>query len=442
MLLRKRLLFGVVFGLMLTVATLAGIEILASAYAPAWPARALVSLEPATLPHEPQPPFNRQPWLGDADNDWGMRDAPRTIDKPAGTVRTLFVGDSFVESRFTPLSLPAAVKQRLPAADRRVETIDLGVPGTDPRSYYYRIRDVGLKLSPDAILLFFYAGNDFMPPDQGYSIWPRLVDESPGASIVGWLMPRTNWLLVNRLNLSNFFQARAPAPPNEEMMIDAALKAPPDERLGRIVAHLKKYNYPQLSEAQITEILSRGDNRFWRAATSNDGEQEFLLGWALDILINWESRDFDVAKNRQDAARLAGNGEVEASFSWLEAADRVARAQGVPCWSFWRPSVSLIPTTTNSGSHGRVPTAGTTFATRGSRGWLQRSAGRRSGSSICARTSWEFPAPTASLTAIGARRARPSWPDGFNRNCGRFWETSRAGWPDTSVKRGQSPSGC
>ena len=337
MLPRKRLLFGVVFGLILTVATLAGIEILASAYAPAWPARALVSLEPATSPHEPQPPFNRQPWLGDADNDWGMRDTPRTIDKPAGAVRALFVGDSFVESRFTPLSLPAAVKQRLPAADRRVETIDLGVPGTDPRSYYYRIRDVGLKLSPDAILLFFYAGNDFMPPDQGYSIWPRLVDESPGASIVGWLMPRTNWLLVNRLNLSNFFQARAPAPPNEEMMIDAALKAPPDERLGRIVAHLKKYNYPQLSEAQITEILSRGDNRFWRAATSNDGEQEFLLGWALDILINWESRDFDVAKNRQDATRLAGNGEVEASLSWLEAADRVARAQGVPLLVFLVP---------------------------------------------------------------------------------------------------------
>jgi hypothetical protein len=337
MLPRKRLLFGVVFGLILTVATLAGIEILASAYAPAWPARALVSLEPATSPHEPQPPFNRQPWLGDADNDWGMRDTPRTIDKPAGAVRALFVGDSFVESRFTPLSLPAAVKQRLPAADRRVETIDLGAPGTDPRSYYYRIRDVGLKLSPDAILLFFYAGNDFMPPDQGYSIWPNLVDESPGASIVGWLMPRTNWLLVNRLNLSNFFQARAPAPPNEEMMIDAALKAPPDERLGRIVAHLKKYNYPQLSEAQITEILSRGDNRFWRAATSNDGEQEFLLGWALDILINWESRDFDVAKNRQDATRLAGNGEVEASLSWLEAADRVARAQGVPLLVFLVP---------------------------------------------------------------------------------------------------------
>jgi hypothetical protein len=334
---RKKLLFGVTFGLILAIVTLAGIEALASLYTPAWPARALVSLEPATSPHEPQPPFNREPWLGDADNSWGMRDTERTVAKPAGAFRAVFVGDSFVESRFTPLSLSAAVKQHMPATDSRLEAVQLGVPGTDPRSYYYRIRDVALKLSPDAVLLFFYAGNDFMQPDQGYSIWPRLIDESAGGSLVGWLMPRTNWLLVNRLNLSNFFQARAPAPPNEEMTLDAALKAPPDERLGRIVAHLKKYNYPNLPEAQISEILSRGDNRFWRAATATEGEQEFLLGWALDILINWESRDFDVAKNRQDAARLAGDGEVAASLSWVEAADRVARAKGVPLVVFLAP---------------------------------------------------------------------------------------------------------
>jgi hypothetical protein len=83
----------------------------------------------------------------------GHENVCRGISRPSVPLR----GDSFVESKFTPLSLPAAVKQRLLAADRRVETIDLGVPGTGPRSYYYRIRDVGLTLSPDAILLFFAA---------------------------------------------------------------------------------------------------------------------------------------------------------------------------------------------------------------------------------------------------------------------------------------------
>ena len=202
---RKKLLFGVTFGLILAIATFAGIEALASLYTPSWPARALVSLEPATSPHELRPPFSRQPWLGDADNSWGMRDTERTVAKPAGAFRAIFVGDSFVESRFTPLSLSAAVKQHMPATDSRLEAVGLGVPSTDPRSYYYRIRDVALKLSPDAILLFFYTGNDFMQPDQGYSIWPHLIDESAGGSLVGWLMPRTNWLLVNRLDLSNFF---------------------------------------------------------------------------------------------------------------------------------------------------------------------------------------------------------------------------------------------
>ena len=166
-------------------------------------------------------------------------------------------------------------------------------------------------------------------------MWPHLIDESAGGSLVGWMMPRTNWLIVNRLDLSNFFQARAPAPPNEEVMIDAALNGPPDERLGRIVAHLKQYNYPQLTEAQIAEILSRGDNRFWRAATSGEGEQEFMMGWALDILINWvaTSTSRRTGRTRRAGRKRRGGGIA----SWLEAADRVARAQGVPLLVFLAP---------------------------------------------------------------------------------------------------------
>src|SRR4029077_10656048 len=120
---------------------------------------------------------------------------------------------------FTPLSLPAAVQQRLPDGANRIEAVNLGVAATDPRSYYYRIRDVAVELHPDAVLLFIYAGNDFMARDQGYSIWPRFIDESPGGSLVGFLMPRTNWLLVNRLDLSAFFRSRSKAPANDEAQL-------------------------------------------------------------------------------------------------------------------------------------------------------------------------------------------------------------------------------
>ena len=74
-----------------------------------------------------------------------------------------------------------------------------------------------------------------------------------------------------------------------------------------------------------------------------EGEHEYLLGWMIDILMNWETRDFDVAKNRQDAARLAGNGEVEATLSWIEAADRVAGEHKVPLQVFLVPVGSVDP---------------------------------------------------------------------------------------------------
>jgi hypothetical protein len=154
-----------VFGAILLVVTLVGIEVLSSYFVPAWPARAINPREPA-LARTMSAPFRNQPWLADPDNSWGMRDIERTIAKTPGMRRAVFVGDSFVESRYTPLSLPAAVQQRLPASDR-IEAVNLGVAATDPRSYYYRIRDVALQLEADAVLLFLYAGNDFVNPDNG-----------------------------------------------------------------------------------------------------------------------------------------------------------------------------------------------------------------------------------------------------------------------------------
>jgi SGNH hydrolase-like domain, acetyltransferase AlgX len=338
---RKRLAFGAVFAAILVAVALAGSEFMASFYTPSWPARAM-------NPREPAPervlgtPFKRQPWLADPDNSWGMRDRERTVAKLPGTFRTVFVGDSFVESRFTPLSVPAAVEQRLTTKDG-IEAVNLAVAATDPRSYYYRIRDVALNIEPDAVLLFIYAGNDFVAANQGYSIWPRLVDESPGGSLVGSIMPRTNWLLVNRLDLAAFFKSRTKAPPNDEEMLYAAVTALQDERLKRVVAYAKNYHFPELPEGQIAEVLSRGDDRFLNIALPHDGEQEYLLDWMFDTLMSWETSNFDVAANRQDAARLADNGEVEATASWIEATDRLLRSHGIPLLVFLAPVGSVDP---------------------------------------------------------------------------------------------------
>jgi hypothetical protein len=188
------------------------------------------------------------------------------------------------------------------------------------------------------VVLFIYAGNDFMAPDQGYSLWPRWVDESPGGSVVGSIMPRTNWLVVNRLDLAAFFRSRSTAPANDEAMLYAAVTAPPEERLKRIVSYVKTYHFPNMPEEQIAEILSRGDNRFFDiAARQQGGDQEYLLDWMFGTLMSWEARDFEVAKSREDAPRMAGKGQVEATFSWIEATDRLLRKRGVPLLVFLAP---------------------------------------------------------------------------------------------------------
>jgi len=334
----KPKVFGGIYALILVFATLAGIECLSAFYAPSWPARALRSV-PTTLAGGP---FGVEPWTGY--NSWGLRDVERKVAKRAGGApRVVFVGDSFVESAFTPLSLPAVVEARIVAEGGTIEAYNLGVSGTDPRSYFYRIRDIALHLSPDVLLLFFYSGNDFVAPDQAYPPrWPALVDESPGASLLGSVMPRFNWLLVNRLRLSEFLRGK-PAPTGENEILADLLRAPASQQMSRLVTHVRKHYHPQLSEQQIREVLVRGDGRLVATAEEKVSEQEYLTGWLLDSLVNIETGNFDVAKGPQDAARLAGGGEVEATQTWIEAAALLARQQKVPLLVFIAPVGSVDP---------------------------------------------------------------------------------------------------
>ena len=340
---RKRLAFGAIYGALLVAVALSGIEFLASFYVPAWPARALRSVPtsnpvtPTTQPASEQD-LNTVPF-----NSWGMKDMEHSLARPAnGAPRVVFIGDSFVEAAFQPLSLPAAVQRQVEAAGERIEAINLGVSATNPRSYYYRTRDVALELSPDMLLLFVYAANDFMAADAGYSPWPKLVDESPGGSLLGTIMPRTNWLLVNRLRLSELLHGNLALPGETEMLSDD-LHAPPGERTGRLVAHVMKYYYPDLPQEKIREVLARGDERLWRQAEHNPDEQEYLMGWLLNSLVSWETSDVEVAKNRTDAVRLAGDGEVGATLSWIEATEKLAREHGLPLVVFLVPVGSVDP---------------------------------------------------------------------------------------------------
>jgi hypothetical protein len=57
-------------------------------------------------------------------------------------------------------------------------------------------------------------------------------------------MPRTNWLLVNRLDLAAFFRSRLTAPANDEAMLYAAVTAPPEGAPQRIVPTSRPITFP------------------------------------------------------------------------------------------------------------------------------------------------------------------------------------------------------
>jgi hypothetical protein len=332
---RKRW-FGVIYGVILVVVTLAGIEGLASFYAPAWPARALRSISPVNP--DPSNPFN----------SWGMNDRERSMAKPADvTFRSVFVGDSFVEFAPNKQTLNKAVERRADEAGvKGFEAVGLGISGTGPRSYYFRTRDVALSLSPDALLVFFFSGNDFVRADESLNgSWiPPLVDESPGGSILGRIMPRTNWLLVNRLRLSEFLSGNKPIP-DETKTLEKIVDGPPDQRVPGLVEHMKRFYYPNMSRQRLTEIFSRGGGSFWQAFEKRPQDHEYLMGWLPNLIVSAELRDDEQTRIRtpEDAAKDVNEAEIKATMSWLVGMNDLAKAHHVPIRVFLIPAANVSP---------------------------------------------------------------------------------------------------
>lgn len=343
---RKRI-YAIVFGLILAGVTLVGLEGLASLEAPSWPARALRSTPPVNVQSTDFTGLADKPWIFEPFNSWGMRDKERSIAKPADGFRTVFIGDSYLEFQLTRLTLPGEVERRfIEAGHPKAEMINLGISATGPRSYYYRLRDVAFALSPDALAVFFFSGNDFVFDGQGYGqgLLPDLVSEAPGGSILGTHMPNANWVLVNRLRLSEMLTTNKPVPQEFDTLARIA-RLPSTERTRALAGHVKRYYYPDLSEQRIVEIFGRDGDAFWQAYASGKVDDEALQGWLLNLMTKAEvetSPYFEATKPEQ-AARLVKDGDIQATLSWLLAMDRAARERGVPLVLFIVPPGSVDP---------------------------------------------------------------------------------------------------
>ena len=276
----KKLILSTAFGTVLVAVTLVGIELVASFLTPAWPAYLLrpVPISRDAVAHW----HSSMPDITFATNGWLMRDRERSITKPDGSAfRSVFIGDSFLEGGFTRAALPARIEGILVGKGQEdVEAINLGVAGTSPIEYYYRLREVGLKLTPDAVVLMFYSGNDFVQKSFAEEQAARpLIAELPRPSLLASVAPHATWLGVSGFGLAGI--SRGKHVPGESDLIAEALRLSPVERVARLAAHMKRHYFPELAGEKIHEILSRADEPFWLEYQPRRFDREYLQGWVL-----------------------------------------------------------------------------------------------------------------------------------------------------------------
>jgi hypothetical protein len=318
---------------------MAGTELIASFFVPSSPARDVRPISADELRASFASTLVDTPELIPVYNDWGLRDRPRSIRRPAGIkFRSVFVGDSFLEGYLVSAPLSAIVERKwAESAIAGMEAINFGVNATGPRQYYYRIQNVALALQPDVIVLSVYAGNDFISTPFRGSAVPPLVDELPTPSLLGFVAPRTDWLVVNKLGLSEAGRGTKDIP-GEFALLNEWAQKPEAERLDLFVRHMKANYYPNIGEDRMREILSRGGGRLWEALKGRAKDREFAAGWFFSGVIGWETGQWEVPHDAAEADRMAGGPMVEETLSWILAAEQLAKAQGIQL------IVMLVPT--------------------------------------------------------------------------------------------------
>lgn len=319
----RRFWFWGVFSALLVAITVAGLEALSAFVVPPWPARDLRPIEvsnaavASTLSGAQAVPTY---------NSWGLRDREHPPQKPAGISRTVLIGDSFLEGAFVEKSVGARLEEIwLAEGHRDWEVMSLGISATGPPQYYYRIRNIALSLQPDALVLMFYAGNDFV--SDSLSPWriPPPIAERPQPSWLGAVAPRLTWLLVNRLGLSEFGRGNK-APPEEAQKI---IKLPRADRLDAMVRLIKTYYFPDKDEKVIREILSRGGDKFWDRLEPRDRDEEYIQAWWLASMVDWETATWTVPVTPDEIEQSLNKDQVASTLTWLLGARDLARERGI-----------------------------------------------------------------------------------------------------------------
>jgi hypothetical protein len=107
-------------------------------------------------------------------NPQGLRDRRQSFDKPAGTFRVLFLGDSFVEA--VQVQQAQGVAEQLEkalnhGASRPVEVINAGVAAYGTGQELLLLDQIGAQYHPDLVVLLFFVGNDVTNNNYRLELW-------------------------------------------------------------------------------------------------------------------------------------------------------------------------------------------------------------------------------------------------------------------------------
>lgn len=111
-------------------------------------------------------------------NSLGLRNPEIKTPKPKDTVRILFVGDSYTagwgveENEAFPRVAQTVLSQKFP--QKKIEVINAGLPAAGPNYFYLFMKNEGVKLNPDIVVVGFWMVKHI--PDNAYYTEWRAVD--------------------------------------------------------------------------------------------------------------------------------------------------------------------------------------------------------------------------------------------------------------------------
>ena len=90
----------------------------------------------------------------------GFKDKPFELAKRPGEFRVAAIGDSFV---FSMVPYASSFCTKLEDTYPGLNVMNFGIIGTGPEDYVTILKRDALRYNPDAVIVFLYSGNDFLP---------------------------------------------------------------------------------------------------------------------------------------------------------------------------------------------------------------------------------------------------------------------------------------